>query len=425
MNSRTTLILAIVFAIVSGVYIAGELAKNKKAEKELKEKRIFTITPEKATSVTLAKSREAIRFEKKDGIWIITSPERHLAKNWDFGNMLYLITELKKDEVIRGGDPAEFGLRPPSLIVTVSDGEKEETLLLGRRNYTGVSAYAKLDGGDDVFMVSSIGVSDAEGKLGSFIDRGLLSCEPDKCDKLTIRNGTESMELIQKDGKWSMSKPAKRKIDGGKVLVYLQALSGVEGGDVREGSEPAAPEKESLAFIKAEGRMPERAIYVMGEAKDGKGFNCIRKPVWETMTITREAYENFFLIKPDRFDDTRIFSFECEDAAKAKLSYKGKTLLFEKKREWEHEGNTLCSSAVNTVMWEIEDLSYKAPTDLKGEKVADAEITGKDGKVKAKFSVEEKDGKTIIVNENGRWIIEGDKIAKLIELAIKEAVPSR
>ena len=39
MNSRTTLILAIVFAIVSGVYIAGELAKNKKAEKELKEKR--------------------------------------------------------------------------------------------------------------------------------------------------------------------------------------------------------------------------------------------------------------------------------------------------------------------------------------------------------------------------------------------------
>ena len=235
MNSRTTLILAIVFAIVSGVYIAGELAKNKKAEKELKEKRIFTITPEKATSVILAKSREAIRFEKKDGILIITSPDSHLAKNWDFGNMLYLITELKKDEVIKGGDPAEFGLRPPSLIVTVSDGEKEETLLVGRRNYTGVSAYAKLDGGDDVFMVSSIGINDAEGKLGSFIDKGLLSCEPDKCDKLTIRNGTESMELIQKDGKWSMSKPAKRKIDGGKVLVYLQALSGVEGGDVREG----------------------------------------------------------------------------------------------------------------------------------------------------------------------------------------------
>lgn len=421
MNSRSTLIMALILLAAGLAYGIGELAKQNREAKEYAEKKVFSIDGDQVSRVVFAKKKSIIQMEKQDEVWIMTSPEKHLVKSWDLTNLIYTLTTLKKEEDIKDADPKEFGLKPPALMITLSDGEKEETLLAGKRNYNGLSVYVMKDGSGEIFTVSSIGLNDTEGKISAFTEKRMIAGEVSDAKKLTIcNNGKKTVIESNAPDEWKFTEPFKKNADPEKVRLYIQSASNVQGSDIEAGSEPENPDSKFKSYIKIETDSGKTyAVYAM--EKTSKGVKCARLPLGESLIISNEAYGNFFEIKPEKFEDSRILKIKADTASKAEMTIDGKKTVFEKKAKgWEAGGKKVCEGPIQAFLWEAEILSYEEHTKESGKKDGDFAIYDENGNKTASFSVESKDGITIISAGGEKYTVKDDKIIRLAKTAISD-----
>ena len=224
MNSKLTLTLAIIALILVSVYMLGEIKKTKEKINETQSKSVFSIDSEKLNRVSIARRKTVVQFEKQKGRWVMTSPSKHLIKEWDFENNIYLLTGLSKESEIKEEvNLKDFGLQPPNMLITLFSDSKEETLELGNRTYTGSSLYAKKGDSVNVFTVSGIGITDLEKPSSGFVDMGALPVKMDQVKSIEIKNLQKSFKITCKnDETWF---GGDKKADPEKISTFLQALS--------------------------------------------------------------------------------------------------------------------------------------------------------------------------------------------------------
>ena len=129
-------------------------------EKELRELTVLKFAPDDATSLHIQKTGEAdIICEKQDNEWILTAPA---GKRLDKEAIEFYVNGLNGLAAERyvddsPGDLSEYGLDTPSLRITVTLQDAERSLLIGESRDDKTS-YAKVSGGDGVFILSEFTV---------------------------------------------------------------------------------------------------------------------------------------------------------------------------------------------------------------------------------------------------------------------------
>lgn len=424
MNSKLTLALAIIILILACIYLQGEIDKKKAEIKEKESKSIFSIDSEHLKRISIARRKTVVQFEKQNGRWIMTSPSKHLIKEWDFENNLsFVITLTKETEIKDDINLKEFGLQPPAIILTLySDNSKEETLELGNRTYTGSEMYAKLSNSTDVFTVSTLGITDLEKSSTAFIDSGALPVNMDKVKSIEIKNSKESFTIAgnNETGKWTVG---NKKADLEKISTFLHALSSLEIKTIINAEENSDILKKAKKYIEIKySGLLDSGLYQIDS--EGEFYICLRTPTFEMLKIKKDKADLIFEIKPEKFEERHLFHISSNDVEKIEIKTKDKNIICTKKvDEW--IVNNKEEHALHSLFWEIEKISWsEILKDYPNSENIDIVFFGKENKKINEFSIlkkGEKDSEYALKINSSIYKIEESKIFKIIEIILKDS----
>src|SRR4029077_19075653 len=105
--------------------------------------------------------------------------------------------------------PAEIGLDPAALTITVSlKGGKTSTLLIGDKKGED-DFYAKLPESPQVFLVKKYNIERIAKRPVEFRDKTLCDIASKDLGEIPVSNGDKSYTLAKSGSDWKASKPAK------------------------------------------------------------------------------------------------------------------------------------------------------------------------------------------------------------------------
>ena len=424
MNSKLTLALAIIILILACIYMQGEIDKKKAEIKENESKSIFSIDSEHLKRISIARRKAVVQIEKQHGRWIMTSPSKHLIKEWDFENNLSFVISLKKEtEIKEDVNLQEFGLQPPAIILTLySEDSKEESLELGNRTYTGSAMYAKMSNSTDVFTVSTLGITDLEKSSTAFIDCGALPVNMDKVKSIEIKNSNKSFTIAgnNETGKWIVG---DKKADLEKISTFLHALSSLEVKSITSGEENSELLKKAKKFVEIKySDLLDSGLYQIDS--EGEFYICLRTPTFEMLKIKKDKADLIFGIKPEKFEERHLFHISSNDVEKIEIKTKDKNIICTKKIDkWLI--NNKEEHALHSLFWEIEKISWSEKLkDYPNSENIDIVFLGKEDKKINEFSIlkkSEKNSDYALKIGSSIYKIEESKIYQIIEIILKDS----
>lgn len=238
MNTRVTLVVLIVAALVAGYFVvfesgltgedgAGPTPSSDKAGDPLFE--ADRLTPAGVTRITLKLGdREPIVFDREaDGEpWRQTGPFAFAAEGYLLDGLLNEAADLRyfsRDAI--GGEAEALGLAPARFVVTLAgehEGEAfEHTLKLGRTGAAG-RAYLTLGDGETVYLVDRVLHQRLRGREPSdYRSRLLPEVAPHTVGRLKLVYEGRATTLVRRDNAWLLDAPASGRASGDVVGEML------------------------------------------------------------------------------------------------------------------------------------------------------------------------------------------------------------
>lgn len=186
--------------------------------------KVVTTEKDKITKVVLeevAKKTELVLEKNKDSKWEVTAPLKAAVEDEKLDSLLNRLEKVKADRLVDGEAPgqkadlAKYGLDSPTHKVTWTAGTESHTLLLGKDNPLGSSAYVKLASSDQVFLVNSGDLEILKKDLFAFRDKTVLKADREQVKELKVeKTGGEKWRFVHgADGKWTIEEPFKAQGD--------------------------------------------------------------------------------------------------------------------------------------------------------------------------------------------------------------------
>jgi hypothetical protein len=168
-------------------------------------------------------------FAKLDGTWKMTEPLTADAEATELGDLMSAVSRLRADELVVGktGDLRTFDLDPPEARWRFLSGDREVlNLLVGRREPNSGRNYAKLAGGDEVFLLSP----DLSRRLfAEYRKRALVSgLDAGAVESLVISAGDKTLTLQKANERWQVAGKPDQPVNVATVTDLLTAVAGLK-----------------------------------------------------------------------------------------------------------------------------------------------------------------------------------------------------
>jgi hypothetical protein len=175
------------------------------------------------------------------GKWAITAPKPLAADQGVVAAITSGVVNLRADRLLEdtGSDLASFGLAPAVVSVTFTDTAGKATkLLIGETTPTGNDVYAKVDGDNRVYTMTSSHKAEFDKASKDLRERHLLMSEQDKAASVEITAKGETIVFAHAGDNWQILKPKTLRADGATIEEVLRK--------VRDATlDPEAAEKDS------------------------------------------------------------------------------------------------------------------------------------------------------------------------------------
>lgn len=230
MRFKGTLVLLVLCAAFGGYLYYYEIKGGETREKaKQEEKRLWKVESnsiQRMDIITRDEHITGIRSGEKE--WKITAPRSLEADSEEFNRMASTAGDTSRESVIEpnASDLSAFGLNPAEvgLQFKTKDG-KEYKIRFGTNNPTGNSAYACLEGKNEVFLVGSYLVSTFRKKLEDLRNRSILSFEQFETRSLDLGSEKGSVLLAKENDRWSIQGKEKWPADTSAVNGVLSPLA--------------------------------------------------------------------------------------------------------------------------------------------------------------------------------------------------------
>jgi hypothetical protein len=233
---RSTLILLLVavVAVVTIYFVDIKSGDTSDAEPE-KSRPAFKFTREDVTSISLVRGGQAVNLETQNNKWVITQPINAVADESAMNSLIGDLVSARVEEEFApsGGDFKQFGLSEPTvkLEVKLKNGETHR-VELGAKDVTGMSAYARIDGSQNVARLPVSLLTDSDKSLSDLRDRSVLGATQYELSSFKIVNDGGSYEIEKKDSEWNIKSPVSGTADETQVSSLLADITGAKATEI-------------------------------------------------------------------------------------------------------------------------------------------------------------------------------------------------
>jgi hypothetical protein len=238
MIKKSTLIVLLCALVLGGAVYYFEWRSTKKEKPaEDTSKLAFSIQTDDVTSLTLSHpdkpDQPPIRLDYHNGAWRIVQPFDTGADSLSVRGITDGLAAARISQTEPGAPDRlkAYGLAPPhvSLEFQLKSGAKH-TVLLGDKDFTGISVYSVIDGGKDVSLLPLSLYTSADKPLDDLRDRNVLHIDNGKVASFELKNSSGDLSAAKQGKKdqaqWRFTKPgADILADGESVNGLLSAVA--------------------------------------------------------------------------------------------------------------------------------------------------------------------------------------------------------
>jgi hypothetical protein len=225
MNFKTTIILALVFAVgVVGVVLLNKQKSNKEEQEKVAGK-LLNLEKDQVKEIMLEPS--GIHIVKDSTEWKITEPIKTDGDKSSIDAIANMFNWAKVERVV-SSDPSElktFGLAPEKgkLILTHDSGT--DTLFLGDDNPTGSYVFARKSGSNEIFLTTTSLKTNIEKKLFDLRNKKVLDFEKNQVRSFEFKNKKQTFTVEKSGEKWALTQPIQDQADKSAVDELLNRLN--------------------------------------------------------------------------------------------------------------------------------------------------------------------------------------------------------
>jgi Domain of unknown function (DUF4340) len=240
MIKKTTLFVLLSAIVLGAAVYYFDWTRGKKEKPDDDATRLaFSLGSAGITSVTLSRPTQAgeapIRFEKREGAWEIVQPVETGADRASLEAIVDGIAAARITET-EPGTPDRlkvYGLDPPLMSVEFqTQGGAKHSLLLGKKDFVGVSVYAIVDGAKDVSLVPESLFVSMNKSFADLRDRAVVHMVSGGLASFDLKNAAGDLAATKEKTGWKFTKPNDSAADTSGVESLLTAISVAKASDV-------------------------------------------------------------------------------------------------------------------------------------------------------------------------------------------------
>jgi len=255
-----------------------------KAPADWRDKSITTFTAADAEQIELAARDGSKATVKKTGTksgnedkWEVVQSSLKVDKLDDSvpNNIVQALAVWKANDFADGVKPADAGLEPPALTVTVTlKGDKKVTALIGNKKGDD-DFYVKTPEAPQVFLTKKYNLDRIYKRPIDLRDKTMCNIADTDVTEIAVTNAENSYTVSKSGSDWKASKPAKLDVDSSKVTPIAGAFKDWKGVQFAEDPAPKATGLvKPKAVISVKGKNKEACTISVGdETKDKLNYN--------------------------------------------------------------------------------------------------------------------------------------------------------
>lgn len=319
----TIVMVLVLTGLGAYVYFVELPAERAQTVKEAEGKKLVPFTEQDITGLTVRSAdTEVVLTAGPNRTWKISAPLPTDADAREVGDMLRALVLGKVSRVVaeQATDLSPFGLEPPSIVLILQAGDKEETLSLGDTGPISSTLYARRNS-DLQVLLTDLAARDFYNKTFLTLrKKAILDIDETKVTRLRLTFPPTEIVLYRvqdhKDSKWMVRFPIETRADQPEVRNLLLKLEDL----VALGFIDPGPEHQALMAKLNKVKAPAARVVVHETGQNGK------EQTVKLYQLEKDSGEAFAVTTPEA-PIYRINPMTIKDLTKDLFTLRDKRLL--------------------------------------------------------------------------------------------------
>jgi Domain of unknown function (DUF4340) len=415
---RNTLILLLIAAVAGvAVYLLEIKPGKPRDEKSDTTKPAFNFNREDVVGVTLTRGKETTSLEFQDNKWMIKQPINTPGDETTLNSLVgdLVSARIERDFPASADQLKNYGLAEPpvKLEVKLKNGQSHR-VELGTKDPMGSSAYARIDGSQNIALLPASLLTNSDKSLNDLRDRSVFGATQYELSTVKIKNEKGGFELAKKDSEWFIKSPVEGPSEESEVGSLLTEITSAKATEfVSETSDDLAKyglDKSKVSFTAQLTTGGERILSIGSKIDDKYYAKVSDRPqifkvesaLYDKLNTGIAPLRSKSFVKIDRDDLTRVQVKNTNLTLVVEKNSEGKWLVKEPQDKKDKEAYSYkFIDPMETKATEVIDKPSGAIAGKLAKPAVEVRLTGKNGKVTV-VQVSSADGDDVYVRVEGR-----------------------
>ncbi len=385
MKLRSTLTLLLLTTSV-GVYIwLVEIKRPSSREAAERAQLVIALDRSTVDSISIKNTETRIELRKKENnVWHLEEPVKDRADPLVVSQLFTTAESLHHDRMLdkpgKGREKSQlkdFGITNSEVKLKFSGTEKPVELVLGKDAAVEGKIYTKVEGGENVYVISNDLKTQLTRKADDFRDHRLTSLSPAQVQKVTFKSALGEIELEKKNEQWMLLKPLNARGDNSKIGDFIsQAVTAPIDAFMPDSANLAAyglQEPRGTVSFFMEGAKEPVVLQIGAKTateKTEKEGTYAKLSTRNSVVLLPKSMERLLETKPNDLRDKKLVRLEADIVDRITLEPAGKEkiVLARRGEDWMRKGKIdmpANGAAANKLLNAIKDqLVTKFVTDI-------------------------------------------------------------
>jgi Domain of unknown function (DUF4340) len=415
---RNTLILLLIAAVAGVAVYFFEIKPGKpRDEKADSSKPAFNFTREDVVGLTLTRGKETTALEFQDNKWLIKQPINTLADESTLNSLVgdLVSARIEHDFPASADQLKNYGLTEPAvkLEIKLKNGQTHH-VELGAKAPIGSSAYARINGSQNIAMLPDSLLTNSDKSLNDLRDRSVFGATQYELSTVKIKNEKGGFELEKKDSEWFIKSPVEGPTEENEVSSLLTEITSAKATEfVSETSDDPAKyglDKGKVSFTAQLTTGGERILSIgskidnnyYAKVSDRPQIFKIDPSLYDKLNSDLAPLRSKSFVKINRDDLTRVQVKNSNLTLVVEKNNEGKWLVKEPQDKKDKEAYSYkFIDPIETKATDVLDKPGSAIVGKFAKPAVEVRLTGKDGKVTV-VQVSSADGDYAYVRVEGK-----------------------
>jgi hypothetical protein len=432
---RSTLILLLLAAAIGVAVYFLEIKPGKpRDEKTDESKPAFAFKREDIASISITRTGQTVVVEDADGKWAIAQPLTAQANQSAVDSLVNSLTSAKIERSLSpsADEIKSFGLEEPSVTVEIKlKSGDTQTIKLGSKDFSGLSAYARIGDSNDVALVPASVLTDADKSLDDLRDKAIFGASQFDIKSISLTNEHGQMSLVKEGGEWELKKPFEAGVETTEMNTLLSEVTSAQALEfVSETADDLAKYGLDKPKITLTAQLNDGSERSISAAEKDENYYAKASARSQIFKISSSLYDKLNT-KASELRNKEMFKLDKENLSKIEIKNPNLKLIAEKSGDkWtikepadKKDKDAPAFRVINPFETKAEEI-LESPSSEARSKLAkpavEAKLTYKDGKV-VEVKVSSADGDNAYVSVKGRTEVFKVKKQMLDDLSFKAA----